>query len=107
MFDLLNGSKQSAFHFSIWSDGTIRYHAGTWKVIGTGPALDPSPAKWSTIKVNATTTQATVTVNGVPIGTATRADGSTSNLAGHQFSASSTADANETFIVDDVHTGNS
>jgi hypothetical protein len=112
MFDLLatpvSGQRRNAYHLSIWSDGTVRYYTGSaWQTIGSGPALDPSTAKWSTIRVTATTTQATVTVNGVTLGTATRADGATSNLTGHQFSASSTADANETFIVDDVYTSNS
>lgn len=111
MFDLLatpvSGQRRSAYHLSVWSDGTVRYYAGNaWHTIGSGPALDPSTANWSTIRVAATATQATVTVNGVTIGTATRADGGTSNMTGHQFSASSTADANETFIVDDVYTSN-
>jgi len=110
MFDLLatpvSGQRRTAYHLSVWSDGTVRYYAGNaWHTLGSGPALDPSTALWSTIRITATTTQATVTVNGVTIGTATRADGATSNLTGHQFSASSTADANETFIVDDVYTG--
>jgi hypothetical protein len=112
MFDLLatpvSGQRRDAYHLSVWSDGTIRYYAGNaWHTMGSGPALDPSTAKWSTIRVDATTTQATVTVNGVTVGTATRADGATSNLTGHQFSASSTADADETFVVDDVYTSDS
>jgi hypothetical protein len=109
MFDLLatpvSGQRRTAYHLSIWSDGTVHYYAGsTWRILGSGPALDPSTANWSTIGVTATATQATVTVNGVTIGTATRADGGTSTMTGHQFSASSTADANETFMVDDVYT---
>ena len=40
------------------------------------------------------------------IGAATRADGATSTLTGHSFSASSTADADENFLVDDVYTRN-
>jgi hypothetical protein len=112
MVDLLStpvsGQRRTAYHLSIWSDGTVRYYAGNaWHTIGAGPALDPSTANWSTIRVSATATQATVAVNGVTIGTATRADGATSNMTGHQFSASSTADANETFIVDDIYTSNS
>lgn len=112
MFDLLatpvNGQRTTAYHLSVWSDGTVRYYAGNaWHTIGSGPALDPSTAVWSTIRVAATTTSATVTVDGVTVGTATRADGGTSAMTGHQFSASSTADADETFIVDDVHTSDS
>ncbi|MBP2327790.1 hypothetical protein JOF56_008175 [Kibdelosporangium banguiense] len=111
LFDLLgtpvNGVRQQAYHFALWSDGTIRYYSNGWKQVGTGRAFDPSTALWSTIKVRATTTQATVTVNGVTIGTAPRTDGATSNLTGHEFSASSTPDADETFIVDDVYTSNS
>jgi hypothetical protein len=111
LFDVLatpvNGVRHAAYHFAIWNDGTIRYYAGSWKTIGTGPALDPSTALWSAIKINATTTQATVTVNGTTIGTASRSDGTTSNLTGHQFAASSTLDAGETFLVDDVATSNS
>ncbi|TDV56477.1 sialidase family protein [Actinophytocola oryzae] len=111
MFDLLatpvSGQRRTAYHLSVWSDGTVRYYAGNaWHALGSGPALDPSTAVWSTIRVDATATRATVTVNGVTTGSATRADGATSNMTGHQFSASSTADANETFIIDDVFTGN-
>jgi hypothetical protein len=116
LFDLLatpvNGARRTAFHFAVWYDGTIRYHAGgVWRTLGSGPALNPStscdPACiWSTIQVRATTTSATVTVNGVTIGSATRYDGTTSNLTGHSFTASSTADAQESFAVDDVYTAN-
>lgn len=116
LFDILatpvNGARRNAFHLAVWYDGTIRYHAGgAWHLIGTGPALNPAtscdPAcVWSTIQVRATTASATVTVNGVTIGTATRFDGGTSNLIGHQFAASSTADAQESFVVDDVYFAN-
>ncbi|MET0134074.1 MAG: sialidase family protein [Kibdelosporangium sp.] len=112
LFDLLatpvNNVRRAAFHFAIWNDGTIRYHAGgVWKTVGTGPALDPATGLWSAIKIQASTTQARVTVNGTLIGTATRADGATNNLTGHQFAASSTIDAGETFLIDDVGTSNS
>ncbi|WP_117215031.1 hypothetical protein [Allorhizocola rhizosphaerae] len=117
LFDVLatpvGGQRRVAFHLAVWNDGTIRYHAGgVWRTIGNGPALNPSTSCtagciWSTIRVRATTTTATVTVNGVQIGTATRFDGGTSNLTGHQFSASSTADEQESFLVDDVYTSNS
>jgi len=113
LFDILatpvNGQRRVAFHLAVWFDGTIRYHNGTeWRVIGTGPALNPSTActpacVWSTIQVRATTTSATVTVNGVATGSATRFDGGTSNLTGHQFSASSTLYQGESFAVDDVY----
>ncbi|SCE80372.1 sialidase family protein [Micromonospora mirobrigensis] len=117
LFDVLaspvNGTRPAAYHLAAWFDGTIRaYVGGTWRILGTGPAFDPSTScaptcVWSTIKVQATTTQATVSVGGTVIGTTTRSDGTTSNLTGHQFAASSTAYQDETFLVDDVYTSNS
>ncbi|WP_367129319.1 sialidase family protein [Saccharothrix sp. HUAS TT1] len=106
----VNGTRKSAFHFAAGSDGVIRYYVtatNTWTPVGAGQSFNPSTSTWSTFTVRATTTQATVSVNGSVIGTAPRADSATSNLTGHQFSASSTALANETFLIDDVYTSNS
>ena len=106
----VNGARKSAFHFAAGSDGVIRYYVAatnTWTALATGQSFTPSTSVWSTFTVHATTTQATVSVNGTVIGTAPRADGATSALTGHQFSASSTALANEQFLIDDVRTGNS
>jgi hypothetical protein len=105
----VNGARKSAFHFAAGSDGVIRYYVAatnTWTPLTTGQSFNPSTSVWSTFTVRATTTQATVSVNGSVLGTAPRADGAASNLTGHQFSASSTALANEQFLIDDVHTSN-
>jgi hypothetical protein len=114
LFDVLAtptaGARQVAYHLAIWNDGTVRYHDGRgWKQIGAAPALNPSTScvggcVWTAIQVRATTSAATVSVNGVAIGAASRYDRTTTDLAGHQFSASSMADATEIFLVDDVRT---
>ena len=114
MFDVLAvpvaGVRQIAYHLAIWNDGTVRYHDGRgWKQIGAAPVLNPSTScaggcVWTAVQVRATTSAATVSVNGTVIGAASRYDRTTTGLTGHQFSASSMADAGETFLVDDVHT---
>ncbi len=109
----VGGARQVAYHLAIWHDGTVRFHNGSeWRTLGTGPALNPSTSCtggciWNTVRVRATTTQAVVSVNGTAIGTATRFDRGSSSLVGHQFSASSTADAAESFVVDDIYTSTS
>ena len=112
LFDVLTGTRQAAFHFALTREGSVRYYDGrVWRSLGTGPSFNPSVSctggcVWTDVEVRATTTTATITVNGRLIGTATRADGATSALSGHSFSASSTADADENFLVDDVSTRN-
>jgi hypothetical protein len=114
MFDVLAspvaGVRQVAYHLAIWNDGTVKYHDGSgWKQIGAVPAVNPSTScvggcVWTAIQVRATTSAATVSVNGAAIGEASRHDRTTTDLTGHQFSASSLADTAETFLVDDIYT---
>ncbi|MFC7533572.1 sialidase family protein [Actinoplanes sp. GCM10030250] len=112
LFDILTGTRQAAFHFALTREGTVRYHDGSvWRTLGTGQSFNPSASctggcVWTDIEVRATTTTATVTVNGQNIGTATRFDGATTSLTGHQFAASSTAEIDENFLVDDVSSRN-
>ncbi|MEV6302565.1 sialidase family protein [Actinoplanes sp. NPDC051861] len=112
LFDILTSAGQAAFHFALTREGNVRYHDGTaWRALGTGQSFDPSASctggcVWTGVEVRATTTTATITVNGQTIGTATRFDGGTTALTGHQFAASSTPEAGENFLVDDVSTRN-
>ena len=112
LFDILTGTRQPAFHFAVTSEGTVRYHDGSaWRPLGTGQSFNPSASctggcVWTNIEVRATATTATVTVNDQSIGMATRYDRGATALTGHQFAASSTTEADEVFLIDDVSTRN-
>jgi hypothetical protein len=90
-----------AYHFGLNRDGSITYHAGgSWHPLA--PANTVTPTDWNKITLQLTAASATVSANGVVVGTAPRADGASGSLFGPQFGSSSTLGTGEQYLIDDV-----
>ncbi len=106
LFDVLGrnpaGATVTAYHLAVQPDGSIaRWTGQTWQLLS--PTGLVKVGTWQTIRVQATTTGATIAVgdttvaNGVPPSTA----GAVS-LFGHRFASAGTKPIGGDFLVDDV-----
>lgn len=94
-----SGATVAAYHFGIFGDGTIRRYTGsTWSTIAGATAPLGS---WTTIRVVATTTGGTISVNGgTPISISPW--NAVSSLTSAQFSSGGTSGTGDNFAIDDV-----
>jgi hypothetical protein len=106
LFDLQGrtsaGASVDAYHFAVRADGSLaRYDGSTWRAI-TGAGVVPA-GRWSTIRVQATPSSATVTVNGAVAGSAVPPTvAGTTGLTGYAFASAGTAPVGESIVFDDV-----
>ncbi|MFI1988620.1 discoidin domain-containing protein [Actinoplanes sp. NPDC020271] len=97
-----DGTTVDAYHFAARADGSLaRFNGSDWVAL-TGAGVVPA-GKWSTIKVQAGTTSATVSVGGTVVAASvppTRAG--TTGLLGYSFASSGTASVGDQVVFDDV-----
>lgn len=98
------GASVAAYHFYVPTSGAIaRYVEATktWQPV-TASGLVPV-GEWSTIRVSATTTSATLTVNGTTVATnVSPTNEGVTAFDGHGFSSAGTATTGDEFLIDDV-----
>jgi len=95
-----DGSPITAYHFAVQADGGIAQWDGTsWSTVSAAGLVPVG--SWSTIRVEATTTTATLRVNGTTTAGLAPTNPS-SSLSGHLFASAGTAPTGGDFVIDDV-----
>ncbi|MCW2135815.1 discoidin domain-containing protein [Actinoplanes cyaneus] len=97
-----DGTTVDAYHFAARADGSLARYTGSAWVALTGAGAVPA-GRWSTIKVQASTTSATVSVGGTVVATSvppTKAG--TTGLLGYSFASSGTAPVGDQVVFDDI-----
>ncbi|MFL6073815.1 MAG: discoidin domain-containing protein [Mycobacteriales bacterium] len=105
LFDLKGttsaGATTTAYHLAVGKDGDIRRHDGSsW--ITVAPAGTIAEGKWYTIRVTATTTSASIAVNGTTVATGIPATAATSALTGYTMASNGTGSSGDNYLVDDI-----
>jgi hypothetical protein len=95
-----SGSTVDTFHFAVRPDGSIARWAGTWVAV-TGAGAVPVGG-WRTVRVQASTTAATVLVDGQPVATGIPPSAASTSLVGYSFASGGTAPVGDVIVVDDV-----
>lgn len=105
LFDVLGrnsaGTTVPAFHLAVFSDGSLARHDGSNWYVMTAPGLVPV-GQWTTLRVEATTTSATLYVNGTVRASLIAPTTTTSTLVGHTFASGGTKPTGDDFLIDDV-----
>ena len=91
----------NAYHRAVSEDGRINRYDGTKWVTLAGPGT-VTENNWSTIRVTADTTKASVQVNGVTVATNVPYTTKTATLSGYGFASNGTATTGDKYLVDDV-----
>ncbi|GIF04166.1 discoidin domain-containing protein [Actinoplanes siamensis] len=99
------GTAVDAYHLLVRPDGGLsRHDASGWTSI-TGAGLVPV-GKWSTIRVQATLTSATISVNGVVVASGVQpSSAGVTGLLGYAFASSGTPSVGDNIVVDDILLG--
>jgi hypothetical protein len=95
------GATVAAFHLSVFPDGSLRrWNGSSWLTIaaaGTVPI-----GSWSTISIAATTSTATVTVDGAVVASGVPVTTAAASLLGMKVASGGTQLAGDAFAIDDV-----
>jgi hypothetical protein len=94
------GSIVDSYHFAVFPDGSIRRYNGTWVAI-TGAGVVPVGG-WRTVTVRASTTTATIVVDGQAVATAIPPSNASTSLIGYTFSSGGKPPVGDQVVVDDV-----
>lgn len=100
-----NDNTNAVFHFGIFSDGSLKYYDGSWKVLaGAGSVAFDA---WNTVRIEAgSTASANVYLNSQSVGTAGNWQ-SYPQMDRLRFQGGQTAGTGDDFYVDDVSFTNS
>jgi hypothetical protein len=89
------------YQMAVFADGSIQYYNGTWHQVGTASAGTVPLNAWSLIEVSATTTTATISVNGVGKGSAPPLT-TVTTMNGFKFGSAGSAPTGDRTLFDDV-----
>lgn len=94
------GTAVDSYHFAVRPDGSIARFGGTWIAI-TGAGVVPV-GQWRTVTVQATTTTATILVNGAQVATGIPPSAASTGLTGYTLASGGTDPVGDQIVVDDV-----
>lgn len=101
--DMADKQGVPAYHLNVGSDGSIgwyNYVTQTWTKL-TDPGVVPQ-REWHSIRVEATTTEAEVFLDGTAVGTVSPSTPGIQALSGHAFASSGSSSQYDHFLIDDV-----
>jgi hypothetical protein len=91
----------TAYHLAVNADGSIRrYNGSSWVALTAAGAV--KEGRWSTIKVTATTTSASIALNGTTVATNVPVTSAASSLTGFLFASNGSSSSGDDYLVDDV-----
>ncbi len=99
-FAIVSGST-TMYQMAVFADGSVQYYNGSWHQIGTAGAGTVALNAWSLIEVSATTTAATISVNGVSKGTAPPLT-TVTTMNGFKFGSAGSAPTGDRALFDEV-----
>lgn len=94
------GSTVDSYHLGVGTNGALMRHAGTWIGI-TGAGVVPVGG-WRTVTVQASTTSATILVDGQVVATGIPPSNASTSLLGYTFSSGGTDPVGDNIVIDDV-----
>jgi hypothetical protein len=94
------GSIVDSYHFAVFPNGSIARYNGSWVTL-TGAGVVPVGG-WRTVTVQATTTTATILVDGQAVATAIPPSNASTSLIGYTFASAGTAPVGDQVVIDDV-----
>ena len=105
LFDVLgrtsSGASVTAYHFAVGANGSIgRYDGARWVTVA--PAGTVTEGRWSTIRVAAGISTASISLNGGTVASAMPAWNPAASLYGYAFASNGTASTGDNYLIDDI-----
>ncbi|MBF9129653.1 exo-alpha-sialidase [Plantactinospora sp. S1510] len=95
------GSTVNAYHLAVAADGSIRrYNGSQWIALTAAGVV--AEGRWHTIRVTATTSAATIALNGVTVASNVPVTAAATTLTGYTFASNGTGTSGDDYLVDDV-----
>lgn len=97
-----SGASVTAFHFAVGADGGVARYDGSQWIKLTAPGV-VAAGSWHTIQIRATTSSASLVLNGTTIATGLPpTSAAATTLTGYLFGSNGTATTGDNYLVDDV-----